>query len=362
MDDYVLDARVEHIRNFVHILSAVRLSKKQHVRVSVSERGLTFVSLDDSKSLQAQANFRAEAFRDYRVNPSAATGTQQPPAGGGAAGSFGLALGPLIDVLNVFAPLDGDAELSIRWPDRDGRLVLAAHAERGAPDRPLRGCTHAAVAPEERPGSGPGGGGGDAELVFRGERNAFMLPTSTLKEIVDDLEWPAAPISLRMSSDPDALCFSARGREVGELRVDVDARGGRLTEFSCAEPGRWTYRHRFLKAATGVPSNLIVGPASAQEGDSPTMTRVAIGENGMLKVVHLVHLSRALPTFGGVGASRPPGATGGTADGTASQGGPGGTLTQRGTGYMVPVTFIAYPEEEEDDEEGDEGDTYEDGL
>ena len=111
MDDYVLDARVEHIRNFVHILSAVRLSKKQHVRVSVSERGLTFVSLDDSKSLQAQANFRAEAFRDYRVNPSAATGTQQPPAGGGAAGSFGLALGPLIDVLNVFAPLDGDAEL-----------------------------------------------------------------------------------------------------------------------------------------------------------------------------------------------------------------------------------------------------------
>ena len=187
-----------------------------------------------------------------------------------------------------------------------------------------------------------------------------MLPTSTLKEIVDDLEWPAAPMSLRMSSDPDALCFSARGREVGELRVDVDARGGRLTEFSCAEPGRWTYRHRFLKAATGVPSNLIVGPASAQEGDSPTMTRVAIGENGMLKVVHLVHLSRALSTFGGVGASRPerlghrrrhrePGRT-------------RRTLTQRGTGYMVPVTFIAYPEEEEDDEEGDEGDTYEDGL
>ena len=29
---------------------------------------------------------------------------------------------------------------------------------------------------------------------------------------------------------------------------------------------------------------------------------------------------------------------------------------------MVPVTFIAYPEEEEDDEEGDEGDTHEDGL
>ena len=36
------------------------------------------------------------------------------------------------------------------------------------------------------------------------------------------------------------------------------------------------------------------------------MTRVAIGENGMLKVVHLVHLSRALPTFGGVEGIAPP--------------------------------------------------------
>ena len=35
MDDYVLDARVEHVRNFVHILTAVKLSRKQHARVSV---------------------------------------------------------------------------------------------------------------------------------------------------------------------------------------------------------------------------------------------------------------------------------------------------------------------------------------
>ena len=46
---------MEHIRNFTAILSAVKLSRKQHVHVSVSERGLTFVAVDDSKSLQAQA-------------------------------------------------------------------------------------------------------------------------------------------------------------------------------------------------------------------------------------------------------------------------------------------------------------------
>jgi hypothetical protein len=36
-------------------------------------------------------------------------------------------------VLNVFAAHDGEAELSLQWPDRDGRLVLAAHTESGNP-------------------------------------------------------------------------------------------------------------------------------------------------------------------------------------------------------------------------------------
>jgi hypothetical protein len=82
----------------------------------------------------AQANFRAEVFREYRVNAHAsgpgggggAHHTQGPGGtrgGSSAAGSFCIALGLLIDVLNVFAALDGEAELSLRWPDHDGRLA-----------------------------------------------------------------------------------------------------------------------------------------------------------------------------------------------------------------------------------------------
>ena len=144
------------------------------------------------------------------------TGGGGATGGGGSsatAGSFGLSLGSLIDVLNVFAAHDGEAELSLQWPDRDGRLVLAAHTERGAArERPLRTCTHAAVAPEERPTSGTGGFSSESELLFRAERNAFMLPTSTLKEIVDDLEWPSAPLAITMRSAPDELSFSAAGQ------------------------------------------------------------------------------------------------------------------------------------------------------
>jgi len=357
MDDFVLDARVEHIRNFLNVLSVVKLSKKQHVNVSVSERGVTFVAVDDSKSLQAQANFRAEVFSRFRVNASAAGGTQGPGGTGATsfAGSFGIALGSLIDVLSVFAPMDGEAELSLRWPDRDGRLVLAAHVERGNPERPLQSCTHAAVAATERDdGGGPGGG----DIVFRGETNAFTLPAHGLKEIVDDLEWPNAPMAIEMSSDPNVLTFSAAGQEIGELRVDVDARDGRgLTEFACGVNGRWLYRHAFAKAATALPGALL-GPTHDRGGgdgvDAPTMTRVAIGEGGMLKVVHLVRLSRAIPHFGGGGG-------GGGFGGTATGGGPGsrGTHTQSATprapaSYVVPVTFVAYPEVEMSDGEYDD--------
>ena len=79
-DEYALNALVEHVRPFTHVLSALRLSKKQLVRVGVSDRGVTFVAVDDSKSLQAQANFRAETFAAFSANPAAAFSTHDRSA------------------------------------------------------------------------------------------------------------------------------------------------------------------------------------------------------------------------------------------------------------------------------------------
>ena len=99
----------------------------------------------------------------------------------------------------------------------------------------------------------------------------------------------------------------------------------------------------------------------AQEGDSPTMTRVAIGENGMLKVRTISCTCRARcrrservgtrprSDWGHRRRHREPGRTRRDADAERD-------------GIHGSGRFIAYPEEEEDDEEGDEGDTYEDGL
>ena len=392
-DEYALNAVVEHVRPFTHVLSALRLSKKQLVRVGVSDRGVTFVAVDDSKSLQAQANFRAETFAAFSANPAAAFSTHDRSARAAIASSafFDVSLGALIDVLNVFAPLDGETTVSIRWPDRDGKLVLAAAAERDGArpsDAPVRNMTHASISPQDE-SSAPT----HAELVFRGERNAFMVPTTTLKAIVDDLEWPsggssnssASATSIAMANTPkNTLAFTARSPETGSLCVTVDvplnARDGSdvsdtscLSEFLCEEPGTWRYRHRFLRAATAVPAHLLVAPHRGRDGEglgdgggggAPTTTRVAIGEGGMLKVVHLVRLARSgsapFDAFGG-GAT---GATAGTrGEGThahsAGAGSENPSFSARGMGgrgsVVVPITFVAYPEEEEEEEEGGEG-------
>ena len=391
-DEYALNAVVEHVRPFTHVLSALRLSKKQLVRVGVSDRGVTFVAVDDSKSLQAQANFRAETFAAFSANPAAAFSTHDRSARAAIASSafFDVSLGALIDVLNVFAPLDGETTVSIRWPDRDGKLVLAAAAERDGArpsDAPVRNMTHASISPQDE-SSAPT----HAELVFRGERNAFMVPTTTLKAIVDDLEWPsggssnssASATSIAMANTPkNTLAFTARSPETGSLCVTVDvplnARDGSdvsdtscLSEFLCEEPGTWRYRHRFLRAATAVPAHLLVAPHRGRDGEglgdgggggAPTTTRVAIGEGGMLKVVHLVRLARSgsapFDAFGG-GAT---GATAGTrGEGThahsAGAGSENPSFSARGMGgrgsVVVPITFVAYPEEEEEENGDDE--------
>ena len=168
-DEYALDAVVEHVRPFMHVLSALRLSKKQLVLVGVSDRGVTFVAVDDSKSLQAQANFRAETFAAFSANPAAAFLTRDGSARAAisSSASFDVSLGALIYVLNVFAPLDGETTVSVRWPDRDGNVVLAAAAERDGArpsDAPVRHVTHASISPQDEDVRAPL----NAELVLRG--------------------------------------------------------------------------------------------------------------------------------------------------------------------------------------------------
>ena len=248
MDDYVLDARVEHVRNFVHILTAVKLSRKQHARVSVGERGLTIVSLDDSKSLQAQANFRAEVFRAYDVNLAAAShhhhaGTRRAGVSSHAA-TFALALGPLIDVLSAFAL--STARLSCRFA---GPTATAASSS----PRPRRA---------RRPGPPPARmharrrlarnshGGDRRRRRHRLPRRAKRLHPAD-DDAARDRRRPRLARRARRTRDarppdrPPRVRLRGQGHRRAQDDVDATGAGSRLSEFHCGEPGRWTYRHRF---------------------------------------------------------------------------------------------------------------------
>ena len=317
---YALDASFAHAKNLTAALSAVKLSKRQRARVRADARGVTFTAMDESKCCVASANFRAETFAAYACDE---TGAMAGMRGGDSTSvAFDVNLGALIDVLGAFASRDGEAEVRMRWPNREGLLTLELESSRAGVDRDLRQCVYAAISPE----AVPEGEERSDESSFRGETNAFMLPTSTLKEIVDDLEWPCADVVIDVEAD--ALRFSASGPEIGDLTVDVDTSEGKLTEFTCREPAAFAYKYRFLKSATAVGGNFLGGGGGGGGGgdEAVTMTRVAVSDTGFLKIVHLLHLSKSQVAFGSGGLNA----------------------------FMVPVTFIVNPVEAEEASEDEQ--------
>ena len=309
---YALDARCAHVKSFVAVLSAVKLSKRQRAHVRADERGVTFTAHDASKTCVASANFRADVFGSYACDERAlGVGSTSRVC------AFDVNLTALIDVLGAFAAKDGDADVRVRWPNREGSLSLELLSVKPGIERELRQCIYSEITPEAAIEGEERG----EEPTFRDEANAFMLPTATLKEIVDDLEWPASDVQIDVNAG--ALRFSARGPEIGDLKIDVDTDGERLTEFTCREASSSRYKYRFLKSATAVGGSFLSSGGANGADENATMTRVAISNSGFLKIVHLLHLSRSV-SFG----------TGGL------------------NAFMVPVTFILCPAEEDDDHDG----------
>lgn len=311
---YALDVSIAHVRAFTSALSSLRLARRQRAKVRADASGLAIATSDDSKTCHASANFRSETFRSYALDETAA----RMASGGGARGrgaSFEIDLAALIDVLGAFQGKDGDAEARVRWPSRSGALTIELECARGTGERELRQGVCAEIMPEVS-----AEGSAETEMSFRDEANAFMMPTGTLKEIVDDLEWPSGDVDIEI--DENLLKFSAHGAEIGDLTVDVDVSEGRLTEFTCREPSVSRYKYRFLKSATSVGANFLGSGVAGGGDDTVTMTRVSVSSVGFLKVVHLLHLSRNRMSFtsGGINES------------------------------MVPVTFIVNPVEDIDDD------------
>ncbi len=158
---------------------------------------------------------------------------------------FSMSLSNLVDSLAVFAASDGVADLSLRWPDRDGRLLLQLSALRdaggdGAEGGVVDSCTYAEISCEVSTFAE------DLEGEMMQPRSQFtlqaricvcvcssaastcvsrqtpgLLQSGTLRELVDDLEWACSPVCIEMKRDPPALSFTARGGVTGDAKAHI---------------------------------------------------------------------------------------------------------------------------------------------
>ena len=295
---------------------------------------------------------------------------------------IGMSLDAFVDVLEMFANRSassvGDESIgqtvSLSYPDRHGRVALESNSVRetmviGAGGgrgnnnqrglRPLRQTTYADVATEANVF-----GEDEDEMNNEDEddRDEFLrigralvtivLPTTRWKEIIEDLEWANANVSLVATRD--SLAFVSESSDIGSVKVDVDLSS--LVEYSFreapsqgGETGRgenggasdkrkqkWTYKQEFLKRTTMVPTHSGAVTATAggtnnafghyrqtqtqtqtQGGGSrgggaggfhvphqrhhhvetdeayQATTKISVGETGVLKVAHMLRL-RAL--------------------------------------------------------------------
>ena len=490
-----LECTIAHAKTFSQVLSGIQLNPTkrggQKVKAWISNRGIGFISLDQSKSLKATAIFRRGTFERFRVgfgrnnqeeeedeedeeeedeendDDEADDGDDEEERRGGGGGGgeatggggdcrprarnnnanngneppeeeeikkyIGMSLDAFVDVLEMFANRSangttllgedcaGGQTVSLSYPDRHGRVSLESNSVRettvigggggGSENqrglRPLRQTTYADVATEanvfgedEDEMNNEDDEDRDEFLRIGRALVTFVLPTTRWKEIIEDLEWANANVSLIATRD--SLAFVSESSDIGSVKVDVDLSS--LVEYSFREASprggegggggrgggdgggegqtsnkrkqKWTYKQEFLKRSTMVPthSGAVIATAGGtnntfgqyRQTQTQTQTqgggggaggfhlphhrhhhvetdeaykattKISVGETGVLKVAHMLRLRALL----GHHQSNAFGDTNAT---TADQNDGVGNSLRRGGGAStcnVPVTFV----------------------
>ena len=295
---------IAHAKTFSQVLSGIQLNPKrggQKVKAWISNRGIGFISLDQSKSLKATAIFRRGTFERFRVGfgrgrnqeeeedeeeedeeeeneeneaddgddeeqrrvnggggestgersdcrPRArnnhANNGNEPPEEEEIKKYIGMSLDAFVDVLEMFANRSngnallgedcaGGQTVSLSYPDRHGRVALESNSVRettviggggGSENqrglRPLRQTTYADVATEanvfgedEDEMNNEDDEDRDEFLRIGRALVTFVLPTTRWKEIIEDLEWANANVSLIATRD--SLAFVSESSDIG---------------------------------------------------------------------------------------------------------------------------------------------------
>lgn len=256
-----LICQLDNVQGMVDALTCVRWKRHQDALVELSEHGIVLI-VEESGCLQAKVYLQRELFTKYEY------GAQGRPR-------FGISLGLLVDCLNTFSSPGHSNTIEIKYPGPDMELLLKSVDT-------LNSCIYSEIRtriPETVTWDYNFEQAGIAPLTF-------TVKSAALKEAIDDLEWPGSSVQISLQKEPPCVIF--RGEGHGDLQIDFMyyANTDLLLAFHCDTEVSYGYKYKFLKATTAnIPGNVV------RENRGSKLT---IGRGGMLKVQHLVSVSKAL--------------------------------------------------------------------
>ncbi|KAG7955859.1 hypothetical protein I3843_11G095500 [Carya illinoinensis] len=254
-----LVCQLDNVQGMVDALTTVRWKRHQDAVLELSEHGVVLI-VEETGCLQAKVYMQRELFIRYEY------GAQGRPR-------FGVSLGLLVDCLNTFSVSGRSSMIEMRYPGPDMQLLLKSVDS-------LDACIYAEIRTRI-----PDTISWDYNFEPAGSTPlSFTVKSAALKEAIDDLEWPGSSIQIMLQPVPPSVTF--RGEGHGDLQIDFMyyANTDLLTAFSCDRQVSYRYKYKFLRATTSnIPSSVIKDNRGS---------KLTIGRGGMLKVQHLVSVSR----------------------------------------------------------------------
>lgn len=270
--EFDLVCTLENTQSFIDELTSIKWKRQQEAVMELSEHGL-MVAAEELNCLHARAYFRKELFLDYVYRPHVRL-------------RFGISLTLLIDTLSAFSSASAASSpiLTLRYPGPDNQLLLKMSDP--ANSNMSIGAEICTLIPDVVPRDWALH---DGASVPADAPVSFAIRSSTLKELMEDLEWPGAPIRVSINPQPPGVTLLAQGHGDLEIELLLGRSSTLFIDFRCHRHVSHMYSYKHLSAVTANIPN-----AALKDNHGSKLT---IDCNGLLRVQHIVNL-RAVPAAG----------------------------------------------------------------
>ena len=242
--------------------------------VCLSSDGMHIQWDDETKSLQSQILVRKDSFADIYVHHSVEAPGRL---------TFGVPLNHLADTFSLFSSL-GVEGLVLRYPNEDNQLELETSLVNSFG---VEISTIAKLATVEAPHME------DWLDSWQGPDTSFHVPSSILREAVEDLEWTGQPVTLSITREPPTVELISSSNTSGTLscKLPESEVSGLQMEVDHL---RQSYNHKRLKRTLTNAYHHNTSQQQQEDQAHQILTKVSVSAEGTLKVMHMINASKRM--------------------------------------------------------------------